>query len=82
MRKTSEMGSYRRFKCIGHGLYNLVIVDGFKATSTIDPLLKKVRKIVKTLRYRACEFERLSKDEEFFLSEMSRLSDEFILSRR
>lgn len=61
-------------------MHNLVIVDGFKRTKTINELLKKVRKIVKALRYRASEFERLSKDEEYFLSEMSQLSEEFLIS--
>lgn len=80
MGTTCEAGSYKRMKCIGHGLHNLVIVDGFKKTKTIKDLLLKLRKIVKSLRYRTSEMERLSKDEKIFLLEMSRLSEEFLIT--
>lgn len=79
MRTTCELGTYKRFKCIGHGLHNLVIVDGFKSTNPIKELMVKVRKIVKALRYRVSEVARLYKDEEHLFSEMSSLSEEFLL---
>lgn len=79
MNKTCDLGTYKQFKCIGHGLHNLVIKDGFAKTDVIHQLLKNVRAIVKALRYRACEFERLSKDEESLMLEMSELSEEFLL---
>lgn len=55
------------------------MVDGYKKSDIILSLLAKVRKIVKALRYRVSEFERLSTDEEQFLIEMSRLSEDFLL---
>lgn len=43
--------------CLGHGLHNLVTVDGFKAVEEVDELLTKVKKVVRKLRFRSVELE-------------------------
>lgn len=43
--------------CLGHGIHNLVNVDGFEAVSEIDEILKKIKKIVKKLRFRRTQLE-------------------------
>lgn len=76
---TCGLGSYKHYICVGHGLHNLITKDGFKKSEAISELLRKLRQIVKALRYRVDEFERLSTDEEQFLSEMSKLGEDFFL---
>lgn len=75
MKKTCNLGAYEHLLCIGHGLHNLVAVDGFKRTKKISELIKKVRNIIKALRYRTDEFENLSKDQALVAKEMSDLSE-------
>lgn len=77
MKKTCNLGSYEHLLCIGHGLHNLVAVDGIKRTETIKVIVKKVREIVKALRYRTDEFDKLSKDQTAVAEEMSDLSELF-----
>lgn len=43
--------------CLGHGIHNLINVDGFQAVSEIDDVLKKIKKIVKKLRFRGVQLE-------------------------
>lgn len=42
---------------LGHGLHNLVTVDGIKKTPQIQNLVLKCKKVVKALRYRLSEIE-------------------------
>lgn len=43
--------------CLGHGLHNLINEDGFASVPDIDILLTKIKKIVRTLRFRSSEVE-------------------------
>ncbi|KAJ6639130.1 putative AC transposase, partial [Pseudolycoriella hygida] len=60
---TCNLGSYENISCVGHALHNLVNVDGFRQTESLNGLVKKVKNIVKALRYRTDEFEKLTKDQ-------------------
>lgn len=77
MNSACEAGLYSHLTCVGHALHNLVLTDGIKKTESIFELLKNVRAIVKALRYRVSEFERLCKDQLHLAEEMSRYSDYF-----
>lgn len=43
--------------CLGHGLHNLVNTDGFEAVQEIKDVLKKIKKVVKKLRFRSVQLE-------------------------
>lgn len=47
---------------MGHGLNNLVCVDGVKKTEDIKVLITKCRNIVKALRYKTGDFHKISED--------------------
>ncbi|KAJ6647948.1 hypothetical protein Bhyg_03173, partial [Pseudolycoriella hygida] len=79
MTTKSALGTYKHYRCIGHALHNLVIKDGFQSSDGITDLLKKVRAVVKALRYRTSEFEKISTDEEELLIAISEISEEFLL---
>lgn len=65
--------------CLGHALHNLVTVDGFEKTVNISRLIKKVRDIVKALRYRVSEFEKLSSDQSALAKEISDINEQLRL---
>lgn len=44
-------------KCLGHDVHNLITADGLKRTERLEEIVKKAKKIVKTVRYRAPELE-------------------------
>lgn len=44
--------------CLGHGIHNLINKDGFEAVSEIGDVLKKIKKMVKKLRFRNTQLER------------------------
>lgn len=44
--------------CLGHGLHNLVTIDGIKKVPEIDALVTKCKKIVKAVRYRLPDLEK------------------------
>lgn len=44
--------------CLGHGLHNLVTIDGIKKVPEIDTLVTKCKKIVKAVRYRLPDLEK------------------------
>lgn len=44
--------------CLGHGVHNLVNVDGFEAVPEIAGVLKKIKKVVKKLRFRSVQLVR------------------------
>ncbi|CAG4995298.1 unnamed protein product [Parnassius apollo] len=50
--------------CLGHCLHNLVTVDGIDSVPELSSLVKKCKKIVKTVRYRLPELERSAKEEQ------------------
>lgn len=77
MKHTCNLGSYQNISCVGHALHNLVAVDGFKKTEPIFDLLKKVKNIIKALRYRTDEFEKVSKDQGLLAEEISEWSETF-----
>lgn len=55
--------------CIGHGLHNLLTVDGLVQVEEIDSLIRKSRSIVRTLTYRGAEITKEVHDQksrEFF----------------
>ncbi|XP_011859528.1 PREDICTED: uncharacterized protein LOC105557016 [Vollenhovia emeryi] len=47
----------KHHKCLGHGVHNLITADGLKRTDRLEEIVKKAKKIVKTVRYRAPELE-------------------------
>ncbi|CAG5037111.1 unnamed protein product [Parnassius apollo] len=62
--------------CLGHGLHNLVTVDGIGRVPELDKLIKKCKKIVKTVRYRLPELERAAEKEQIeFLQSLERVSE-------
>lgn len=79
MKKTCNLGSYENISCVGHALHNLVTVDGIKKTEPIKMLLKKVKEIVKALRYRTDEFEKLTKEQGALAAEISEWSEAFLM---
>ncbi|XP_037037547.1 uncharacterized protein LOC119081457 [Bradysia coprophila] len=79
MKKTCNLGSYENISCVGHALHNLVSVDGIKKTEPIKVLLKKIKDIVKALRYRTDEFEKLTKDQSALAAEISEWSEMFLI---
>ena len=48
----------------GHGIHNLVSVDGIKKSRTLRAVVKKARNVCKTVRYRAPDLEREKMAEE------------------
>ncbi|KAJ6647972.1 hypothetical protein Bhyg_03197 [Pseudolycoriella hygida] len=47
--------------CLGHVIHNLINTDGFEAVSEIGDVLKKIKKMVKKLRFRNTQLEREKK---------------------
>lgn len=43
--------------CLGHGIHNLVNTDGFEAVPEVKEVLKKIKKVVKKLRFRSVQLE-------------------------
>lgn len=43
--------------CLGHGLHNLVTVDGFEMVDEVNELLTKVKKVIRKLRFRTVQLE-------------------------
>lgn len=43
--------------CLGHGIHNLVNTDGFEAVPEVKDVLKKIKKVVKKLRFRSVQLE-------------------------
>lgn len=50
--------------CLGHGIHNLVNVDGLLSVGEINELLIKIKKIVKKLRYRSTHLMEEVRNEE------------------
>ncbi|KAJ6648111.1 Transposable element Hobo transposase [Pseudolycoriella hygida] len=75
MKATCNLGSYENISRVGHALHNLVNVDGFRQTESLNGLVKKVKNIVKALRYRTDEFEKLTKDQALLAAEISEWSE-------
>lgn len=75
MKATCNIGSYENISCVGHALHNLITVDGFQKTESLNGLIKKVKNIVKALRYRTDEFEKLTKDQVLLAAEISEWSE-------
>ncbi|KAJ6647649.1 hypothetical protein Bhyg_02872, partial [Pseudolycoriella hygida] len=48
--------------CLGHDIHNLINTDGFEAVSEIGDVLKKIKKMVKKLRFRNTQLEREDKN--------------------
>ncbi|XP_045768236.1 zinc finger BED domain-containing protein 4-like [Maniola jurtina] len=62
--------------CLGHGLHNLVTVDGIKKTPQVQNLVVKCKKVVKTLRYRLPEIEEeADKEQRRILTEIDDVHD-------
>lgn len=43
--------------CLGHGVHNLITVDGFEDIPEIDEVITKVKKMVRKLRFRSAQLE-------------------------
>lgn len=62
--------------CLGHGLHNLVTVDGIKKTPAVHKLVLKCKKVVKTLKYRLPEVEEeADKEQRRILAEIDNVHD-------
>ncbi|CAG9792672.1 unnamed protein product [Diatraea saccharalis] len=62
--------------CLGHALHNLVTVDGIGSVPELADLIKKCKKIVKTVRYRLPDLEREAEKEQIqFLQSLERVSE-------
>ncbi|CAG5053935.1 unnamed protein product [Parnassius apollo] len=61
--------------CLGHGLHDLVTVDGIDSVPELSSLVKKCKKIVKTVRYRLPELERSAKEQLKVLQSMEEVSN-------
>lgn len=57
MKRAANLLGFDNHLCLGHALHNLVNVDGIANTREISKLLKKCKKIVKHVRYRAPRVE-------------------------
>lgn len=44
--------------CVGHGLHNLITVDGFRENVEVSRFITKVKNIVRALRYRSSDLEK------------------------
>lgn len=75
MKYTCNLGAYENISCVGHALHNLVAVDGFEKTESLRAIIRKVKNIVKALRYRTDEFEKLTKDQSLLAAEISEWSE-------
>lgn len=76
MRRACRLGNHDNFLCLGHGLHNLVYTDGIKKTDDVSAVMKKVRNIVKALRYKTGDFHKISEDEQSRFEEFSDDEDE------
>ncbi|XP_065323629.1 uncharacterized protein LOC135930770 [Gordionus sp. m RMFG-2023] len=63
VKRSVRLGDYEHHLCLGHGLHNLVTVDGIKKVARIDNLFKKIREIISALRYRVADLECEIEDE-------------------
>lgn len=57
VKRAVDLASLNSHLCLGHGLHNLVNVDGINSTPEVKELVTKCKKIVKKLRYRLPELE-------------------------
>lgn len=57
VKRATNLSELHGHLCLGHGLHNLVNVDGINSTPAIKSLVIKCKKIVKKLRYRLPELE-------------------------
>ncbi|XP_065316492.1 uncharacterized protein LOC135925202 [Gordionus sp. m RMFG-2023] len=60
VKKSVRLGEYDHHLCLGHGLHNLVIVDGIKKVNKIENLIKKVREVIVALRFKTADFENIN----------------------
>ncbi|CAG4981810.1 unnamed protein product [Parnassius apollo] len=62
--------------CLRHGLHNLVTVDVIGSVPELENLIKKCKKIVKTVRYRLPELEQATEKEQMLvLQSLERVSE-------
>lgn len=52
VKKAIRLGQMNSHFCLGHGLHNLLTVDGYDSVSELKKIIIKTKKIVKTLRYK------------------------------
>lgn len=52
VKKAIRLGQMNSHFCLGHGLHNLLTVDGYDSVSELKDIIIKTKKIVKTLRYK------------------------------
>ena len=60
----AELAEMEQHLCLGHGLHNLIVVDGLQKSLLIRTLLTKVKSIVRAVRYRAADLEIEAKGEQ------------------
>lgn len=52
VKKAIRLGQMNNHYCLGHGLHNLLTVDGYDSVSELKEIIIKTKKIVKTLRFK------------------------------
>lgn len=57
VKRAISLGNMNHHLRLGHGLHNLVTVDGIDSVPEVKELVRKCKKIVKTVRYRLPELE-------------------------
>lgn len=63
MKRAASLARTEHHLCVGHGLHNLVIKDGFGSVPRLNDLLVNCRDIVKTVHYRASDLEEIADSE-------------------
>ncbi|XP_045508139.1 uncharacterized protein LOC123703967 [Colias croceus] len=64
MKRAADLLNMQNHRSLGHGLHNLVTVDGIQNTDEVLCLINKCKKIVKHLRYRAPQLEAAASKEQ------------------
>lgn len=75
VRKACRLGNYKNPLCMGHGMHNSVYTDGIKKTEDVKNIVTKVRNIVKALRYKTSDFNKISDEYLEVLNSMAEVGE-------
>ncbi|XP_063538116.1 uncharacterized protein LOC134747422 [Cydia strobilella] len=77
VKRAIALGNLDGHLCLGHGLHNLVIVDGIKRVPEVDAVVTKCKKIVKSIRYRLPDLEiEVETEQRKFLQEIDSVGED------
>ncbi|XP_063547165.1 uncharacterized protein LOC134754754 [Cydia strobilella] len=77
VKRAIALGNLDGHLCLGHGLHNLVIVDGIKRVPEVDVVVTKCKKIVKSIRYRLPDLEiEVETEQRKFLQEIDSVGED------